>query len=73
MFFDDHQPTHFHAFYGEYEVIVNIDTLSVIGGKLPPRAFGLVIEWASLHQEELKSDWDKAKQLKPLEPIPPLP
>ena len=35
MFFDDHQPAHFHSFYSEYEAIINIDTLSVINGKLP--------------------------------------
>lgn len=73
MFFADHHPAHFHAFYGAHEAIINIETLSVISGRLPPRALGLVMEWASLHQKELSLDWEKAKQLKPLEPVPPLP
>ena len=73
MFFDDHQPPHFHAQYGGKEVIVHIDTLAVIAGALPPRALGLVMEWAALHRDELKSDWNKAKDLKPLEKIDPLP
>jgi len=25
---------------------------------MPPRALGLIIEWASLHQKELLQDWD---------------
>ena len=49
MFFDDHNPPHFHASYGEDEVLVDINTRSVFAGHLPPRALGLVIEWATLH------------------------
>lgn len=73
MFFDDHLPPHFHAQYGNSEVLVNINTLAVIAGGLPPRAMGLVMEWAYLHQQELKADWNKAVGLKPLDKIDPLP
>jgi hypothetical protein len=38
MFFDDHNPPHFHAFYGEYEVLVNINSLAVFAGNLPPKS-----------------------------------
>jgi hypothetical protein len=30
------------------------------------------MEWAALHQEELKIEWEKAKQLQPLDKIDPL-
>ena len=73
MYFNDHHPPHFHAEYAGSEVLVNIDTLAVFAGTLPPRAMGLVIEWASLHQQELRSDWEKAKNLEPLDKIDPLP
>ena len=53
IFYDDHNPPHFHAEYGEYEVLVNIITLAPIGGRLPARALGMVTEWASLHQQDL--------------------
>lgn len=43
MFFDDHAPPHFHAHYGNQEVLVGLNTLAVIAGQLPPRAMGLVI------------------------------
>lgn len=72
MFFDEHNPPHFHAEYGEHEVLVNINTMSVIAGKLPSRALGLVIEWASLHQDELKDEWEKARNLESLGKIAPL-
>ncbi|MCP4681946.1 MAG: DUF4160 domain-containing protein [Desulfobacterales bacterium] len=44
MFFDDHNPPHFHAFYGEHGALIDINYLSVFAGSLPPRALGLVIE-----------------------------
>jgi hypothetical protein len=41
-------------------------------GDLPPKALGLVMEWARIHQTELKRDWDLAVHKKALEPIAPL-
>jgi len=37
-----------------------------------PRALGLVMEWATLHREELEENWQRARNLEPLESIPPL-
>lgn len=73
MYFGDHPPPHFHAEYGEHEAIVGIETFAVIAGKLPPRAAGLVTEWASLHQGELMDAWQKAENLEPVGTIEPLP
>lgn len=72
MYFDDHGPPHFHAAYGGEEAVVGIDALAVLHGHLPPRAQGLVVEWASLHQAELREAWERAKNLEPLKKIEPL-
>lgn len=72
MFYNDHFPPHFHAEYGGYEALIDMNTLAVVAGKLPPRALGLVMEWASYHQNELKSNWEKARNLEPLDKIVPL-
>lgn len=72
MFYDDHYPSHFHAEYGSFEALIEIDALAVIAGKLPPRALGLVMEWAAIHQKELLSLWQNAKEQRPLEKIEPL-
>lgn len=72
MFYNDHSPPHFHVRYGEYKAIVGIDSLFQIEGNLPPRVLGLVIEWASLHQPELRENWERARRLEPLVNIPPL-
>lgn len=73
MYFSDHDPPHFHAQYAEQRAVISIETLAVIGGRLPPRALGLVAEWTALHQEELRQAWWKAKNLEPAGKIDPLP
>ena len=73
MFYNDHAPPHFHAQYGDNEALVNIDTLAMIAGKLTPRAAGLVMEWAALHQAELRKVWDQARNAQPLDRVNPLP
>jgi hypothetical protein len=72
MYFEDHPPPHFHAYYGEHEALVNIRTMAVSSGRLPPRALGLVIEWALLHQGELQTAWDRVTNLEPPGKIAPL-
>ena len=57
MYWDDHPPPHFHAIYGEHEAQYNIATLDIINGALPRRAHALVVEWASLHRDELMKNW----------------
>lgn len=58
MFWDDHAPPHFHAIYGEYQGIIDIQTLTMLKGNLPRRALNLVLDWAELHQDELMTDWE---------------
>jgi hypothetical protein len=72
MFYDDHNPPHFHARYGKDWVVIEINSLRVLDGRFSSRALGLVIEWASQHQEELIKDWELAKNNQPLEKISPL-
>ncbi len=72
MYFNDHVPPHFHADYGENSIEITIETLEVLKGKLPNRVLGLVLEWASLHRGELRTDWERARKGETLEPIQPL-
>jgi phosphomannomutase len=72
MFYDEHNPPHFHAQYAEYNCCIGIQTLAVMEGVFPPRALGLVIEWATIHKDELLKNWERMKQDMPLQTIPPL-
>jgi len=72
MYFNDHQPPHFHVEYGEHVAELNIDTLEVMNGVLPRRVLALVLEWAALHRDELRQDWQLARAEQPLQQIAPL-
>ena len=72
MYFGDHPPPHFHAIYGGHKAIIDIETLALIEGQLPPRARGLVIEWGTIHQKELRQAFQQAALLQPPAKIAPL-
>ena len=72
MYCDDHEPPHFHVRYGEQKAIMTIETLSLLRGYLPPKAHGLVAEWAATHQDELRENWYLARRHAPLKAIEPL-
>jgi hypothetical protein len=73
MYFDDHNPPHFHAIYGGIEAQVGIDPIIVLEGKLPNRAVSMVLEWAALHQRELMNNWHRLRNNQPIQRIEPLP
>ncbi len=73
IYYGDHQPPHFHVNYAGHVAKIDIDTLALIDGSLPPRARGLVTEWASLHQDELREAFRKAASFEEPSKIAPLP
>lgn len=68
----EHAPPHFHAVYVDNEALVGIDSLAILQGALPARARRLVIEWASLHQGELREAWNRAQRMESPGKIDPL-
>lgn len=72
MYYLDHNPPHFHVLYSGQRATVDIQTGSLITGKLPRRAAGLVNEWHGKHQTDLLERWEQARCRKTLTPISPL-
>ena len=72
LYINEHNPPHFHVKYGEYLAEVDMQTLKIIRGRLPKRAYSLVLEWAAEHREELMENWYLARQQKNLNKIQPL-
>lgn len=68
MYFDDHNPPHFHVHYNEYRALMEIQSLNVISGHLPARIRGLVEEWAESNQDALMAMW-LAQEFHPLQPL----
>jgi hypothetical protein len=71
MYYADHPPPHFHAAYGDYEIIVEIHS-GIVRGCFPPRALRSVMEWTQLHQDELLDNWHRCKSKDVLRKIAPL-
>jgi hypothetical protein len=71
IYYDEHNPPHFHAEYGEYTISVEIQT-GIIKGKFPKRALRAVLDWYDLHKEELMQDWQLAIDGQTLNKIEPL-
>jgi hypothetical protein len=68
MFFNDHNPLHFKAKFGEYEANITINDGAVLDGNLPSGKLKLVQAWAEIHQEELQAMWD-SKEFHKIEPL----
>lgn len=68
FFRGEHNPPHIHAIYGEHNGLIEISTLEMIEGDLPPKALALVKEWGHSHQQDLQEMWD-TKTLKKLPPL----
>jgi len=71
MYYNDHEPPHFHAKYGEFEITVEVES-GVINGHFPPRALRHVLDWYDIHTDELRLNWDLARRREPLQMIAPL-
>ena len=68
MYFDEHNPPHFHVKYNEYNAVMEIQSLNILAGYLPGKVRGLVEEWAEPNQEELLTMWNMKDfhKIKPL-------
>ena len=53
----EHGVPHFHAVYGEYNAVFDIQTVEMLEGDLPLRAQRLVREWGTQYQQELLRMW----------------
>ena len=68
MYFDEHNPPHFHVRYNEYRASVEIQSINVMAGAIPAKVRGLVEEWAELHQQELLRMW-KTQEFHKVDPL----
>ena len=71
MYYEDHNPPHFHAFYGDYKAIFNFDG-EIIEGSIPNSKKKLIEAWSLIHKEELIANWQLAKNSEILYNINPL-
>ena len=71
MYFNDHNPPHFHVEYQGYTAIVNIED-GTIRGEMPRKQLGLIYEWIDENREDLLKNWKLSMEQKPLFKVKPL-
>jgi hypothetical protein len=72
MFFDEHDPPHFHAEYQGRKAVFDFNG-NILKGTLNSRtATKLVREWVDLRLVELQEDWNLAKTGREIRKIEPL-
>ena len=72
MFYDDHNPPHFHVEFGEKKAVIDFRGNILFGDMGSRTALKLVREWIDLHQTELNEDWELARAGKQIKRIAPL-
>ena len=72
MNFNDHNPAHFHVEYAGKNAMVEIESIAFSRGNLPTPIQRMVIEWATIHQNELRELWAQRRSDRQLRRIPPL-
>ena len=68
----DHNPPHFHVYYGEFSAIVRISNCEILRGEIPDRVQRLVREWLSLYQSEVLNAWNQIQEGRSIDVIEPL-
>jgi hypothetical protein len=61
MYWDDHNPPHFHAKHGEYNAKFAIDSGELIDGEMSKRDLRLIQAWSELHKDELMYNWKQSQ------------
>ena len=71
MYYDEHNPPHFHATYQDYKAAFNLDG-ELMTGEMPKRQKKFIAAWAEMHRDELLANWQLAANEQQLYKIDPL-
>ena len=72
MFHNDHNPPHFHAEYQGQKAKFDLDGNMIVGNIRSRTAKTLIKKWATLHKEELTTNWELGQKLGEIRKIDPL-
>ncbi len=70
MYWRDHAPPHFHAYYQGFEGLFAIETGALIAGEMPPGPRRMLAEWTLAHRDELRANWEKGRRREPFNLVP---
>jgi len=59
VYANDHVPPRFHAIHPDFEARIEIATMTMLRGSLPPAVRRQVLEWASANIVRIKTEWNR--------------
>ena len=71
MYFNEHNPPHFHLEYQGFKAKMEIDS-GRLEGTMPKTAISLTLQWLDEHRQELLENWERIENNEPLKKIEPL-
>ena len=70
VFAQEHPPPHFHAVFAEHRAQIDIDSLRILKGRMPPAKLSAVISWAEPRRGALRRAWNLVLAKQKPEKIP---
>lgn len=61
MYYEDHNPPHFHAISSGREAVVGIDPIAVLAGSLSGKINSKVLAWERVHAAALMVNWNRMR------------
>lgn len=71
MYYEDHNPPHIHAIYGDNQACYNFEGVA-FKGELPKKQDKLVQAWIEIHKDDLLANWKLASEGEQIFKIEPL-
>ena len=68
----EHNPPHFHVFYGDLECVIDFHNFIFFVGIMPNNKLRLILAWCEIHKDELLQNWELATKKMDLRNIAPL-
>ncbi|HEX3245834.1 MAG TPA: DUF4160 domain-containing protein [Chloroflexota bacterium] len=72
MYYQDHEPAHFHAEYQGQHATIRLDGEPLAGEIRSGTARRLISDWARMHHAELENNWARARAGESLSRVEPL-
>ena len=69
MYWREHAPAHFHAYYQGFEAMFSIETGELVEGSMSPGPRRIIKAWSLKHQQELQVNWQRSKNSQPFDAI----
>lgn len=60
MYFKEHMPPHFHAWYSGHKAEFDFDG-NIIAGEMPPKQSKMIAAWAVMYADELALAWEDCR------------